>query len=327
MIEIKDEYYTVCLHNANIFNNLLLFPEKIDFVITDPPYNKNLSRFEKSRNRTTEEDMSWDQINYNKWLEMSIYIYNQMTDGGHFIFFGDTGEIAHFIANTHNRFMLKTVGQWEKGNAMFFAQNACGFLVERALRGKDEIKYLHNNGEKSEYPARWGFSPLLQIQRNKIVLTTPEALYWENFISNPVTSWESIAFFKKQESPVGKTLLDNQIGGYRKGKLRDASPVFYEKTTSSENHLTPKPLKLMEKLLEYVIPYDCPFNKDRVYTLIDPFMGSGTTIVAAMNIASVFKVKMEIIGVELIKETFNIAVNRIEKTKKYRNNPLEFTLE
>lgn len=62
-------------------------------------------------------------------------------------------------------------------------------------------------------------------------------------------------------------------------------------------HPTQKPLALMEKLVsQFTLP-------DQV--IIDPFMGSGTTGVACVNLGRIF------IGVETNKEYFDIACKRI----------------
>jgi DNA modification methylase len=63
------------------------------------------------------------------------------------------------------------------------------------------------------------------------------------------------------------------------------------------NHATVKPLKLMEYLIRLITP---PQG-----TVLDPFMGSGTTGIAAKNLGFNF------IGIELDQEYFEIAKNRI----------------
>ena len=64
-------------------------------------------------------------------------------------------------------------------------------------------------------------------------------------------------------------------------------------------HPTQKPINLMEQILK---DYSEPGQ-----TIFDPMMGSGTTIVACENLNRIG------IGIELDKEYFNIAKNRIEK--------------
>lgn len=86
-----------------------------------------------------------------------------------------------------------------------------------------------------------------------------------------------------------------------------ASRFFYcAKASPSErgenNHPTVKPLKLMEYLIKLVMP-----PKDGI--LLDPFAGSGTTIVAAKNLG------YEAVGIELEQEYCEIANKRIESVK------------
>ena len=63
-------------------------------------------------------------------------------------------------------------------------------------------------------------------------------------------------------------------------------------------HPTQKPLKLMEDLVNK--------HSDVEFTILDPFMGSGTTGVACKNLNRKF------IGIELDENYFNIAKDRIE---------------
>lgn len=66
-------------------------------------------------------------------------------------------------------------------------------------------------------------------------------------------------------------------------------------------HPTQKPLRVMEWTLEHA---------GDVRTVLDPFMGSGTTGVACMNLGRKF------IGVEIEKKYFDIAVERIAQAQK-----------
>jgi DNA modification methylase len=87
-----------------------------------------------------------------------------------------------------------------------------------------------------------------------------------------------------------------------------AARFFYcPKVSKSErgvnnNHPTVKPIKLMEYLCRLVTP--------KGGIVLDPFMGSGTTIMAAKN--GGFKY----IGIEKEKEYFEIANSRIDNQPK-----------
>ena len=68
------------------------------------------------------------------------------------------------------------------------------------------------------------------------------------------------------------------------------------------NHPTVKPIKLMEYLIEMVTPENG--------TVLEPFLGSGTTGVASVNL------KRNFIGIELDKDYFAICEKRIADAQK-----------
>ena len=82
-------------------------------------------------------------------------------------------------------------------------------------------------------------------------------------------------------------------------KRLGARPDFIDHTESSEKngHPCPKPIKLMEKWITRV---------NLGGTILDPFMGSGTTGVACVNLGRKF------IGIEISEKYFDIACKRIE---------------
>ena len=89
------------------------------------------------------------------------------------------------------------------------------------------------------------------------------------------------------------------IGNY-KDDVNSASGKFgSEKAPATNNHPTVKPIALMEYLIKMVT------REDGV--VLDPFMGSGTTMLACQN------TKRNGIGVELDKNYFKIAETRINK--------------
>ena len=94
-----------------------------------------------------------------------------------------------------------------------------------------------------------------------------------------------------------------QICGYQKASgtpCKCENPVWEEipLKPQSNNHPTVKPIALMEYLIKMVTP--------KGGTVLDPFMGSGTTGIACK------KEGFEFIGIELDKDYFEIAKARIE---------------
>lgn len=82
---------------------------------------------------------------------------------------------------------------------------------------------------------------------------------------------------------------------------KDIGDTTYQITDTSspgsENHPCPKPLKTMKQLVGLA--------SNREDTILDPFMGSGTTGVACVKMGRKF------IGIEREKEYFDIAVKRV----------------
>lgn len=117
--------------------------------------------------------------------------------------------------------------------------------------------------------------------------------------SNSLGRWPSNCLFDEETC----RMLDAQSG-------IGASRFFYcAKSAPSERHIhetfknihpTVKPLKLMEYLIKMVMP---PENG----VLLDPFAGSGSTIVASKNLG------VSAIGIEMSEEYCKIANARIDK--------------
>ena len=83
-------------------------------------------------------------------------------------------------------------------------------------------------------------------------------------------------------------------------------PDCVNHTPESDGHPCPKPLSLFEWIV----------NGCDSKTILDPFMGSGTTGVACVNLGRKF------IGIELEPKYFDIACRRIEKAYADKANPL-----
>lgn len=112
------------------------------------------------------------------------------------------------------------------------------------------------------------------FNRDRMFVNDVEFALWGIYNSkNKPTNWTF-----NRENPVEKCVIDTTV-------------------QSSKLHPTMKDLKVISKLVRLLS------NKND--TVLDPFMGSGTTGVACKNLNRKF------IGIELDEEYFNIAQNRI----------------
>lgn len=75
--------------------------------------------------------------------------------------------------------------------------------------------------------------------------------------------------------------------------------VIFSQRTKNEEHPTEKPIYLIEQIAKWTIG-----------EILDPFMGSGTTGVACMNLGRKF------IGIEIEEKYFDIACERIDQAQR-----------
>lgn len=87
-------------------------------------------------------------------------------------------------------------------------------------------------------------------------------------------------------------------GGFQSNILEG---IGRDKSEDFNVHCTVKPLSLMKKLIEIFVPKtdDC--------LVLDPFAGSGTTLVAAQELNIPF------VGIEIVPEYVDIIKKRLEK--------------
>ncbi len=135
---------------------------------------------------------------------------------------------------------------------------------------------------------------------------------WEGWkVGNLRPTFEPVLWFTKPYK-IGTTIADNVLS-HGVGAFNEEAFLRYEKFTDniltsgfmpgeSGLHPTQKPIKLMQALIELAT--------QEGQVVLDPFSGSGTTLVAAKNTGRKY------IGFELNTEYFKIAENRLNDDNK-----------
>ena len=166
-----------------------------------------------------------------------------------------------------------------------------------------------------------------------VVIHYPEQLYKLAFqigkFPTKVISWvynsntskqhRDIAFFdikpnmggvrQPYKNPNDKRIKERISKGCVGAKLYDWWNINQVKNVSKEKtqHPCQMPLEVMKNIIG-ILPNDA--------LIIDPFMGSGTTGVAVLEMNKKQKANRDFIGVELDKQYYDIAKKRIEKINK-----------
>ena len=209
--------------------------DKVDAVVTDPPYDEDAHKFGRRTRGTIERaiicDLNFEK--FNKELRFPLYKILKEISCGWVVMFCQ----------------IETVGEWK-------------VAIEKAL-----LKYRRTCIFRKTYgmPQFSGDRP---------------GMGYETFIC----SWAGD----------GRSSWN---GGGKHG-VYDA----FRLNTDLGEHQTQKPLNLME---EIVADFSNSGN-----TILDPYMGSGTTGVACMNLGRKF------IGIEIDEKYFEIACKRISDAQK-----------
>ena len=134
---------------------------------------------------------------------------------------------------------------------------------------------------------------------------------WKGWHSALRNEWEAISVVQK---PLDNNYIST-LEKYQVGLLKTKNNEFdsfqsniienIKRDTKNEynSHVTVKPLELIEKLLGMIMP------KIEGNIIIDPFLGSGTTAVAAT------KLGIDWIGIDINSEYLEIAKKRVHEEK------------
>jgi len=224
-------------------------------------------------------------LEYQQWCQQwATKIYPKMKNGSFLFVFGARRTI-HRVVNAFedSGFLLKDTLAWKKPSAHHRAQRVSIVLERRGLK--------------------------------------EEAAKWRGWrLGNLAPIWEPIAWFMKPYT-IGGTItdniLDNEVGAMNTAecRLNGTSPTNMLDFSFGQDeiriHEAQKPLALIEYMIKLTT------RKDQI--VLDPFMGSGTTAVAAENLNRRF------IGFEANAEYHSKAIERL-KSVNSKNSQNNFSL-
>ncbi len=290
----------------------LLSPDSIHLCLSDIPYGINMAEWDVLHANTNSALLGsspaqagksgfkrrgkpingWNAADrkipqeYEKWCrEWTEQLFPLMKEGASVFIFGARRTIHRaIVAFEDSGFLLRDVLCWEKSNAHHRAQSLENLIAKRGL---DE-----------------------------------EAQRWEGWkVGNLAPQWEPIAwFFKPYRHTILDNVLEHEVGGVNIGACLDngRSPTNILRFDFDEErlHETQKPVALIQYLIRLTTRED--------HIVLDPFMGSGTTAVAAKSLNRHF------VGFEIQEEYWEIAQQRLgEKSvsAKRTNGHTPFDLE
>lgn len=148
----------------------------------------------------------------------------------------------------------------------------------------------------------------LNISKKLEKLGNENSRYWDGWHSCLRNEWESIAVLQKPlENNYVETLTKYNVGLFH-AKSKDGfmsniiENIKRDSVDDYNIHITIKPTELIKKLINLSIP------KFEDNIVLDPFLGSGTTAVAAREVGVNF------LGIEIEEEYINISKRRLNIT-------------
>lgn len=212
---------------------------------------------------------------YQKWCSMwaESWLDSLKPGASCFIFAGRRYAHRCIVALEDSGFTFKDMLSWDKGNAIHRAQHVSSVLHRR-----------HDIAEAEKWKnwrlanLRPEFEPILWFQKPYKVGTT----ITDNILKYGVGAWNEKALQK-----------------YNTGEYRSSANMIKVETLPDDHiyHEAQKPLNLMKLLIE--------LTTQPGQLIVDPFMGSGTTCVAAKELSRNY------IGMELETKYYEIAQKRL----------------
>jgi site-specific DNA-methyltransferase (adenine-specific) len=276
----------------------------IDVCITDPPYNYefighkwNFEEIQRRIGRVQNSSTLVKHIPYGsglaggvrnkKWYEKNANnvndyrdwtctwgekVYRVLKPGAYILVFNSSRTIAHVqVALERAGFYARDIIVWRKNSGI--------------PKGINLAKKLKKDGYK-------------------------DADKWEGWHSCFRNEWEAIALLQKplednypttiKKWGVGVLRTVNGDGGFKSNVFEN---IVRNEKQDFNMHCTVKPTALIKQLIELTVPLE----KNRV--VLDPFMGSGTTAIAALELG------VKYLGFEIVPEYKKIAEDRIKAMK------------
>lgn len=277
----------------------------IALILTDPPYE--LGSFRNKIGKWEKEEI----CNSNIFKDCN----RVLKDGGHIFSFTANRTIHKFGQAIENaNFEIRDTLIWEYNQSIPRNMDIAKAIDAQVLYGKTSSKYLKQveqeyGGESYTITGTNNtmFGDKVEFNRKIYSPVTNEAKQWDGWGTNLAPSYEPIIMARKKfKGSLAENVINNGVGALNIKELENINGKFpsnilrfnKEKKESFNTHPMVKPIKL----LEYIIL----MTTKKGDTVLDPFMGSGSTMVACKN------TNRNYIGIEREEEYFNISKIRLE---------------
>jgi site-specific DNA-methyltransferase (adenine-specific) len=282
--------------------------DSIDCVITDPPYfidkldNKWSSAavdsdIKNSHIKHLPKGMKFDKSQvknlYDYYLELSKLLFKKMKPGAYFLSFSSP-RLYHAIAMSCEvaGFEIRDMINWTYTQSMPKGMSVTHIIEKMNISEEEKAKLIEEYKDYKTPQVRSCFEPIC-------VAMKPIGKF--TFIQNELNFKTGLLDFSQKVGidndrvPANIVTTEGISESYDKNFMV-SKPSKTEKGEKN-THITVKPIALMEHLIKL-------FSKPGA-TVVDPFIGSGTTAVACKN------TNRKCVGIELNKDYYEICLDRV----------------
>ncbi len=309
------------MKNNNLINKIILGDSlkilstikdnSIDVVLTDPPYfldkldnNWEYEKVENTKNQHTIKslpagmkfDRKQGQEFYKWYLIVSQQIYRILKPGGFFFSFSSPRLYHRMVSAVDDAGLeIRDCFLWLYTQNQAKAMGINHFIDKMKISEKEKAK-LKKKFEGWKTPQlKSCFEPIVMSQK------PTDGTYLNNMIKNEIGLMNTNIKVGDNMFPSNVLTIDN-INEIIDKAFLVSKPTKKEKGNFN-NHKTVKPLEICEHIIKLTA-----FYKNAV--ILDPFVGSGTTAVAAK------KLGLNYIGIDANPEYVKIAEKRLKELDK-----------
>ena len=301
------------LHNDCMKEVIKLEDNSIDCIITDPPYfidklDKNWSTKDIKEDKKNShikhlpKGMKFDKKQvkelYDFYLDLSKILFNKLKPGGYFLSFSSP-RLYHAIAMSCEiaGFEIRDMINWTYTQTMPKGMSVSHIIKKMKISDSEKEKLIKEYENFKTPQIRSCFEPICVAMKPIGKLT---------FIKNELQFNTGLLDFSQKVGIDSDRVPANIITTEEYNEIYDknfmVSKPSKEEKGEINTHITVKPLSLIEHLIKL-------FSKEGA-TILDPFLGSGTTAVACINTSR------KCIGIEIDQEYFEICRERCKKLNK-----------
>lgn len=291
-----------------------LEPNSIDVVLTDPPYfldkldnnwkyKKVISKKNQKVIKSLPAGMKFDRnqgIRFYDWyLKVSKEVYRVLKPGGFFFSFSSP-RLYHRLASAVDDagFLLRDCFLWIYTQNQVKAMSLDHFINKMPIDKdkKEKIKTKLSGWKTPQIKS--SFEPIVMAQK------PTDGTFLENILKHDIGLFNTSVRVGDNMFPSNIFAID-QINEIMDKHFLIKKPNKQEKSDFN-NHMTVKPLELCEHLINL-----SAFSKNGV--ILDPFVGSGTTAVAAKRLGKNY------VGIDINPEYVQAATDRLNHTQTKLN--------